>query len=328
MNKQEFLAELQRKLKEYKYELTVIQDVLEDHQTMIEEAVERGRTEEEYIATLSTPKQIARSLKGVEKRNEKENKVVKLSPFIAIIAFFLLGFLYSAWHPAWLVFLGIPIAGVLFEADDIGEHKLVALSPFIATIAFFLIGTYNLTIWGYTFTFLDAWLVFFIIPILGLVNDKTLLGRISLIAFIVVPMIYFTLQVTNPSVYNLSLFLILAVFGPASGVIKIKMDIELGRWRESPLKIIVVAISLIIIAYAYAYLGFFYDGWHPWWVLFLLLPMVILFISNDRDRQSLVAYSPFVSIIAFILVGHYFNAYQLSWLFILAIPILGVLEDK
>ena len=328
MNKQEFLAELQRKLKEYKYELTVIQDVLEDHQTMIEEAVERGRTEEEYIATLSTPKQIARSLKGVEKRNEKENKIVALSPFIATIAFFLLGFLYSAWHPGWLVFLGIPIAGVLFEADDIGEHKLVALSPFIATIAFFLIGTYNLTIGGYTFTYVDAWLVFFIIPILGLVNDKTLLGRVSLIAFIVVPMIYFTLQVTNPSVYNLSLFLILAVLGLASGVIKIKMDIELGRWRESLLKIIVVAISLIIIAYAYAYLGFFYDGWHPWWVLFLLLPMVILFISNDRDRRSLVAYSPFVSTIAFILVGHYFDAYQLSWLFFLAIPILGVLEDK
>jgi hypothetical protein len=216
----------------------------------------------------------------------------------------------------------------LFEADDIGEHKLVALSPFIATIAFFLIGTYNLTIWGYTFTYVDAWLVFFIIPILGLVQDKTLLGRISLIAFIVVPMIYFYLQVTNPSVYNFSVFLILAVLGLASGVIKIKMDIEFGRWRESLLKIIVVAISLIIIAYAYAYLGFFYDGWHPWWVLFLLLPMVILFISNDRDRQSLVAYSPFVSTIAFILVGHYFNAYQLRWLFFLSIPILGVLEDK
>jgi uncharacterized membrane protein len=327
MNKKEFLAELQQQLKSYKYEQSVIQDVLEDHQTMIEEAVERGRTEEEYIATLSSPKQIARSLKGIEKRNDKENKIVALSPFIATIAFFLLGFLFNAWHPGWLVFLGIPIAGVLFENDS-EEHLLLALSPFVATIAFFLVGTYTPILFGYTFTYVDAWLVFFIIPILGLVNDKTVIGRISLVAFIVVPLLYFYLQITNPSVYNFTVFLVLAVLGIASGVVKIKLDIELGRWRDSLGKILIVVGSLIAIATLYAYLGFTFDGWHPWWVLFLLLPMIILFISKDDDRLTLVAYSPFVATIAFILVGHYFDAYQLSWLFFLAIPILGVLEDQ
>lgn len=328
MNKQEFLAELQLKLKEYKYEPSVIADVLEDHQTMIEEAVERGRTEEEYISTLSTPKQIARSLKGVEKRNEKEPKLVALSPFIATIAFFLLGFLYNAWHPGWLVFLGIPIAGVLFGTDAGDDTRLVALSPFIATIVFFLIGTYTPTILGYTFSYADAWLVFFIIPILGLANDKTVLGRISFIAFIVVPLIYFYLQLTNPSVYNYTVFLLLAVLGVASGVIKIKISIELGEWRTQLRNIIIVVLALVLITATYVYVGLFNNGWHPWWVLFLLLPMIIIFISNDSDRLSLVAYSPFVATIAFVLVGHYYNAYQLSWLFFLAIPILGVLEDK
>ena len=328
MNKQEFLAELQQKLKEYKYEPSVIKDVLEDHQTMIEEAVERGRNEEEYISTLSTAKQIARSLKGVEKRNEKDNKIVALSPFVATIAFFLLGFLFNAWHPGWLVFLGIPVAGILFEADGIGENIFVALSPFVATIAFFLVGTYTPTLFGYTFTYMDAWLVFFIIPVLGLANDKTIIGRISFVAFIVVPAIYFYLQLTNPSVYNYTVFLVLAVLGLASGVIKIKLEIEMGRWQDSLRKIIIVVGSLIVIAGLYAYLGLIYNGWHPWWVLFLLLPMIIIFASKDEDRLSLVAYSPFVATIAFILVGHYYNAYQLSWLFFLIIPILGVIEDK
>ena len=327
MNKIEFLAELQQKLKEYKYESSVIKDVLEDHQTMIEEAVERGRTEEQYIATLSTPKQIARSLKGVEKRNEKDSKIVALSPFVATIAFILLGFLFNAWHPGWLVFLGIPIAGILFEADDIGENIFVALSPFIATIAFFLVGTYTPTLLGYTFTYADAWLVFLIIPIFGLAKDNTTIGRISFVAFIAVPLIYFYLQLTNPSVYNYTIFLVLAVLGLASGVIKIKLEIETGRWQDILRNIVVIVGAIILIAGLYAYLGLIYDGWHPWWVLFLLLPMIIILVSKDEDRLSLVAYSPFVATIAFILVGHYYNAYQLSWLFFLIIPILGVLED-
>ena len=327
MNKIEFLAELQQKLKEYKYESSVIKDVLEDHQTMIEEAVERGRTEEQYIATLSTPKQIARSLKGVEKRNEKDSKIVALSPFVATIAFILLGFLFNAWHPGWLVFLGIPIAGILFEADDIGENIFVALSPFIATIAFFLVGTYTPTLLGYNFTYADAWLVFLIIPIFGLAKDNTTIGRISFVAFIAVPLIYFYLQLTNPSVYNYTIFLVLAVLGLASGVIKIKLEIETGRWQDSLRNIVVVVGAIILIAGLYVYLGLFYNGWHPWWVLFLLLPMIIILVSKDEDRLSLVAYSPFVATIAFILVGHYYNAYQLSWLFFLIIPILGVLED-
>ena len=327
MNKIEFLAELQQKLKEYKYESSVIKDVLEDHQTMIEEAVERGRTEEQYISTLSTPKQIARSLKGVEKRNEKDSKIVALSPFVATIAFILLGFLFNAWHPGWLVFLGIPIAGILFEADDIGENIFVALSPFIATIAFFLVGTYTPMLLGYTFTYADAWLVFLIIPIFGLAKDNTTIGRISFVAFIAVPLIYFYLQLTNPSVYNYTIFLVLAVLGLASGVIKIKLEIETGRWQDILRNIVVIVGAIILIAGLYAYLGLIYDGWHPWWVLFLLLPMIIILVSKDEDRLSLVAYSPFVATIAFILVGHYYNAYQLSWLFFLIIPILGVLED-
>ena len=326
MNKQEFLSRLEEELQEYKYEPSVIKDVLEDHQTMIEEAVERGRLEEEYVSSLSAPKQIARSLKGIEKRNNKENKIVSVSPFIATIAFFLIGFLFNEWHPGWLVFLGIPITAVLVEESI--KDRIVSVSPFIATIAFFLIGTYTPTLFGYTFTYLDAWLVFFLIPITGLWNDKTLIGRISLVAFITIPVVYFYLQATAPSVYNLLIFLILAVLGLVSGVVSIHVDIGLGKWKEIRNNIFWVTASVILLACLYAYLGFFFDGWHPWWVLFLLIPMLLLYLSKDKDRLTLVAYSPFVATIAFVLVGHYFNAYQLSWLFFLAIPILGVLEDR
>jgi len=308
----------------------VITDVLEDHQNLIEEAVERGFSESDYISTLSTPKQIAKSLKNVEKRREsKDHKLVALSPFLAVIAFFLIGFGTGAWHPGWLVFLGIPIAGVLFDFEkEDEEYRIVALSPFIATIAFFLIGTYTPSIFGYQLTYVDAWLVFFIIPILGLLKDNSVIGRVSLGAFIVVPIVYFFLQLSNPSVYNLLIFLVLLVIGLLSGVVKISMDIRLGKWEEIRRRLGWIVASLILISLSYLVIGYYFSGWHPWWVIFLLLPMVILYFSQDEDRFKVVAYSPFLATIAFILVGHYFNAYQLSWLFFLAIPILGVLEER
>lgn len=225
------------------------------------------------------------------------------------------------------MFLIIPIARVLFENDS-DEHLLLSLSPFIATIAFFLIGTYTPTLFGYTLTYADAWLVFFVIPILGLVNDKTLIGRISLVAFITIPLLYFFLQVINPTVLNLLVFLILAVLGIASGLVRVSLDLRLGKWKELRNKILIVLVPLIGIAYLYAYLGFFFDGWHPWWILFLIIPMILLYISNDDNRLRLVSYSPFVATMAFVLVGHYFDAYQISWLFYLIIPVMGVLEGK
>ena len=38
-----------------------------------------------------------------------------------------------------------------------------------------------------------------------------------------------------------------------------------------------------------------------------------------------MAYTPFVSVILFILIGEIFNAYAYSWLIFLLIPIMGVL---
>ncbi len=320
MNKQDFLEELREALNDYAYEAAVITDVLEDHQNLIEEAVERGFSESDYISTLSTPKQIAKSLKNVEKRREeKDHKLLKLSPFLAIIAFFLIGFGTGAWHPGWLVFLIIPIAGVLFK--DVGESKLLVLSPFFSIIVFFLIGHY---IGRYDLSFL----VFFSIPALGLVGKKRLIDRISLIGFIVLPLTYLAIQLTNPTPFGWIVLTPLIVLSFLSGAIQIRVDF-LSKGREDFGRrlgfLIATATSLLIV---YIVIGLLTNAWHPWWVLVMILPMVMIYLIDDNERLNFVAYTPFIAVMLFFLVGHYFNLYQLSWLFFLMIPIVGVLKES
>jgi len=320
MNKQDFLEELREALNDYAYEAAVITDVLEDHQNLIEEAVERGFSESDYISTLSTPKQIAKSLKNVEKRREsKDHKLVALSPFLAVIAFFLIGFGLGAWHPGWLVFLIIPIAGVLFE--DVGEWKVLALSPFISVILFFLIGHY---LGRYDLSFL----VFFSIPVLGLVGKKRFIDRISLVGFIVLPLVYLAVQFNNPIQYGWVILSPLIVLAFLSGAIQVQVDF-LSKGREDYGRrlgfLIATSISLLIV---YLVIGLLTNAWHPWWVLVMIVPMVMIYLIDDEDRFNFVAYTPFIAVMLFFLVGHYFNLYQLSWLFFLMIPIVGVLKES
>ncbi|HRX41211.1 MAG TPA: helix-turn-helix domain-containing protein [Clostridia bacterium] len=83
---------------------------------------------------------------------------------VATIIFFVLGFAYGLWHPAWIVFLIIPLFN--FFSGKNGKRKprgkkypwLSFPYPILATIIFLLIGF----IWG---GWIYAWLIFLTIPI-------------------------------------------------------------------------------------------------------------------------------------------------------------------
>lgn len=83
---------------------------------------------------------------------------------LATIIFFVLGFAFGLWHPAWIVFLIIPLFN--FFSGKNGKKKskdkkypwLSFPYPILATIIFLLIGF----IWG---GWIYAWLIFLTIPI-------------------------------------------------------------------------------------------------------------------------------------------------------------------
>lgn len=100
--------------------------------------------------------------------DEDDKKDFSLKGFpiaiVATIIFFVLGFAFGLWHPAWIVFLMIPIFN--FYSGKKGERKskgkkypwLSFPYPILATAIFLLIGF----IWG---GWIYAWLIFLTIPI-------------------------------------------------------------------------------------------------------------------------------------------------------------------
>jgi len=125
-------------------------------------------------------------------RGRKRHLLTALSPFIATVIYLGIGFGLDSWHPSWLIFLIIPVIGILnsFKAYDvIGRRKryieqITALSVFIAIPVFVLLGTYK-GLWN------PGWLVFLIIPMLGILSDSSLIKKIVFeLTFIVAIGIY------------------------------------------------------------------------------------------------------------------------------------------
>jgi len=90
-----------------------------------------------------------------------KRKIVKVTPLLATVAFLMLGFLAGKWHPGWLVFLAIPLVGIVDNMTSKNvKAKIQSLTTIAVVIAFFILGFY----WN---AWHPGWLVFFAIPIVS-----------------------------------------------------------------------------------------------------------------------------------------------------------------
>lgn len=101
------------------------------------------------------------------KKEDKTGAIVGMVAILAAGAFFLLGFLGGYWHPAWLVFLLIPLTASVIEImkkrHDIAG-SVMGMVAVAAVIIFFLLG-WLLGIWYI------AWIVFLLIPMTGIIMN-------------------------------------------------------------------------------------------------------------------------------------------------------------
>ena len=75
---------------------------------------------------------------------------------VIVVAYLLLGSLFNAWHPAWLIFLLIPLWHSLMEAIEKKNANVFAY-PVLATIIFFILGFF-FGAWH------PGWVIFVTIP--------------------------------------------------------------------------------------------------------------------------------------------------------------------
>ncbi len=91
--------------------------------------------------------------------------ITGLVALLATVAFLLIGFTTGAWHLAWVLFLLIPITGIIVDIAtnkrDIAG-KITGMVALLATIGFFVLGF----VWG---LWHPGWVIFFAIPISGVI---------------------------------------------------------------------------------------------------------------------------------------------------------------
>ncbi len=321
MNKEQFLKQLKKALDEYEFTRSEREEILEDYSMLINEAIERGEDETTFLEKLDSPKRIASSIRKVSKKESKsDSKIIALSPFIALIIFFYMGFAHNAWHPAWMAFLLIPITAITLEVKGLFE-KLTALSVFIALISFMVLGTY-LGLWH------PMWALFLIVPALGFLNSHTLVTQLFGI-YTFLAMIFFigyTILIEPTHYYVFIALFPIPVMGLITGEISIVWNDEIKSLRALVLS--VTATLLLVIVYVY--IGLTYEIWHPTWLMFLLIPLGAMLYSRFilKERIEFVAFTPFIAVAIFFLWGEYYNAYAYSWLVFLMIPITAILFES
>ena len=77
--------------------------------------------------------------------------------FLCLVAFLLLGFLGNFWHPAWLLFLLVPIVASLGEAVKKRNASAFAF-PVLVTAVYLFLGC----VWEFWH---PAWIIFLSVPL-------------------------------------------------------------------------------------------------------------------------------------------------------------------
>ena len=367
--KAKYLEELRFLLNRYSMSEIEIDDIVNDYNEMYDNWLNSGMVEEEVEDKLGAPSEIYRELvegyQTVEKtqrvkRSRKNDKYIAITPFISLVAFFIIGFAFEGWAYGWLVFLLIPMTAIVLEVSK-GDHKFTALMPFIAGIIYFYFGFVH-NIWHPT------WLVFMIIPITAILTDRKSIGTFeSVIALspLVILVVFLYLGFENSLwVPAWTLFLIITLLGSFKEKNKLKMLVwnitilggvagylyigyTYGEWGYALLSYIPLVIFGIIqgeitvqfqtgkdyifvsvvAATAFFVLGYLTGDWGYWWVVFLAVP-VFAILKETKGNERSIAIMPFISLVIFFTLGWFFGLWAYAWLAFLLIPVVAIIKES
>jgi len=344
MKKRKFLADLEALLEEKEVQVAEIERVLNDYESMIDDALRDGQNEEDFIKSLGKINDIFKGLNKMykEKNLRKGNILVSLSPFIALFSFFMIGYFFDAWHPGWLVFLIIPIIAIITESRS--SKRFVGLFPIVYTVFFILVGTYgnrefiidaNIInndqisvslpllwhpLWaGYLYTLA-------IDEVLERKLYKRVIGLIDfglITAYITIELI-FGFQLWH-LLFIVALILISIPVGLFNLVLKLKVNLDGDR--NQILAILGVSLLSTII---FLVLGFLTNAWVIAWLIFLIIPVFAIGYDQfiNKEPTEIVSYTPFIATFLFFTTGYFFNIFQISWLFFLLIPVTAIIEEQ
>lgn len=369
MNKTEYLNDIRRRLGEYRITKDELDDILNDYGQMWEDAASQGFTEAEILAKLGNPEKVVAELGETRERRSDhpgKGKIIALMPFLCVAVFIGLGMSpLHLWHPGWMVFLLIPITGIVSGmAGKRDLNVLTALSPFVAVLLFLFLG-FGYGLWH------PGWMVFLLIPVTAILvswKHRTFLQTITALSPFAAVLAFFFLG--QAGYWNPGWMVFLAV--PMIGILNMKEKGKMvlfeacflfaeaaylyagyvyGRWDYGALFFAVPVIygiligeirlqvngkrSLPVIATAVAailvYLGcgILWPQTFPWlWLVFLSVPVVAI-LTGTKRKNLLVPLSPFLATAVFFLLGYFVpGAWAWCWIAFFLIPVSAILSGK
>ena len=340
MTKELFILRLTEALEDSDLTRNEQHSILEDYTALIDEAHSHQEDLTAFIKALGSPHKIVRELEQtMGQDDDNDDKLVALSPFIAVILFFLLGFSLNAWHPGWLVFFLVPITAI--ATSEKGIDRLAPITIFFITIAYILIGTYT-NLWH------PFWALFILIPAIIMLTQNKLNVIVITVnnhprtalppspkrvrgvaSYTVLSVIAYLLGIL---LWDVNALFLSAVFAPPVIVILIlSVKQNLHAWHALNDAQRTAALSILglsgLITLGYIAFGLTTALWHPTWVIFMLIPITVLGFQKWRFNKTieLVSFTPFLAVMAFFILGEFFNLYHLAWLVFFIIPISGIL---
>ncbi len=316
--KQQYLEQLRVQLQCYDMTSDELKDIINDYEQMYNDGLSRGLSDEEVYAFLGKPEKVVDDLKDnyayIETNIRSHNgKIIAVMPFVSVLLYFFLGMFYDFWHPGWLVFLLIPVSAIILNKNKNLISTLTALSPFIATTVFIIIGYF-------THIYNPTWSIFLLIPLIGALNSENRFQGIGFaISLLIASILYMYLGYTlGDWLLAATAFFIPIAFGLFTGSIKI----HLFHQRQS----LPITITFFVTVIIYFGFGFLYSTWAYLWMIFLLIPMIAIFL-NVHDKNKIVALMPFMSTIIFFTLGYFFGLWAFSWIAFLLIPVVAIIRN-
>jgi len=367
--KTEYLTSLRALLDRYQMEEAEKQDIVNDYNVMYENYFDYGMTDKEVEDKLGSPQSIIGSLvegyKRVPTKQSSSGKLIALMPFIALILFFIGGFVFDAWAYSWMAFLLIPIVAIIAGMmEDKDKNVLTALAPFAATITYFILG-YRYNLWH------PGWIVFLGIPVIAiLVNHKgrKFLGTLTALSPFIATLVFVYLGNQEhlwhpgwlvflfiPAVGFLSeknigrLFISeVLLLGGIAGYLYFGYTYE-DMWVYAGLCFLPIVAymvytgkihiglnkeevpsgyKIVVIATLVAYFVFSYatGWWAVSWLIFFAIPVFAIVREVDGEPK-IIALTPFIATTLFMVLGFAFGLWAWSWIAFLLIPVVAILKS-
>ncbi len=365
--KANYLKELKDLLDNYKMEDSEKNEIIADYEEMYDGYIDKGLLDDEVIKKLGSPRSIIRDLtegfKKVEKPLPGGEKIIALTPFIATIIFFILGFGFNLWHPGWLVFTIIPVTAIIVEMGKTRDEQLTtALSPFFASLLYLYLGFYH-GLWH------PGWIVFIIIPMLGIWNSRRTLTKLDLLVSLspfLALIAYAILGLNGYWTEGWLVFLGIPMLGVLNEKNKLKLLVwellfvlgivgylyvgylypELwayGLFAFAPVIIFGIAMGNIKLGFdeipgdyrkviigsaaIFLLLGFIFNLWGVAWLVFLVIPVYAINTEAPK-KERLIATTPFIALTIFFILGFFFGLWAYSWIAFLIIPMTAIIKSN